>query len=236
MLWRVPDMWAGATCWIMGGGPSAPRVFGVPENIVKKVFDRKLNVTAFAEYYEPIFKKHVIGINNAYQLGHWLDVLFFGDGSWFIAHKDRLMDYPAILASCCSRFKAEEDLVNSRVKYISKDHQKKLGLTSKKTKVCWNHNSGAAAINLAVHFGAKRIILVGFDMKLDKNAVSHWHGAHYEKTGGKQPKQPPFSRHLQGFPQIKKDATEVGVEIFNLSPDSAIKNFPKISLEEALKL
>ena len=41
-----------------------------------------------------------------------------------------------------------------------------------------NGNSGAGAINLAYHFGARRILLVGMDMKPGPNGEKHWHPDH----------------------------------------------------------
>jgi hypothetical protein len=48
--------------------------------------------------------------------------------------------------------------------------------------------------------------------------------------------QLPFPKHLVGFPAIKEDADKLGVQIFNVCPDSAIKEFPKLTLKEALLL
>ena len=44
----------------------------------------------------------------------------------------------------------------------------------------------------------------------------------------------PFHRHLRGFPQIAKDAKQMGVEILNASPDSAIECFRKVTVKELL--
>jgi len=41
---------------------------------------------------------------------------------------------------------------------------------------------------------------------------------------------------LVGFPVIQNDANARGIEIINCSPESAIQEFPKISVKEALKL
>jgi len=37
-----------------------------------------------------------------------------------------------------------------------------------------------------------------------------------------------------GFPKIATDAKRFGVEIINVSPDSAIKSFKKVSLKEVI--
>jgi len=95
--------------------------------------------------------------------------------------------------------------------------------------VAWNQNSGAAAISVAVHAGAKRIFLLGFDMKLKADA-QHWHSEY--RTAGVKARALPFNRHLQGFPFIAADAKRLGVEIFNVCPESAIPDFKKVTLKE----
>ena len=248
-MWKVPAIWEGGTCFILGGGLSSPRVFGVPEALISRVCNREERPAVYSGYYKPIHDRHVIGINNAYQLGAWIDILFFGDWTWFESHMKQLRSCKGLLVSCSGRLPEHQQSRDAaRVKYVKKAEdiktggKKKVGLTSAKRQVVWNYNSGAAAINLAVHFGAVKSVLVGFDMQPGRvggkdGDVTHWHGAHFEKHKGDVSKiRPPFHRHLSCFPAIKKDADAMGVTIYNMSPDSAIDCFPKITLEEALKL
>jgi hypothetical protein len=44
----------------------------------------------------------------------------------------------------------------------------------------------------------------------------------------------PFERHLRGFPEIARDAKQRGIQIINVCPNSAIKEFPKINLKDVL--
>lgn len=250
-MWKVPNMWEGATCFILGGGLSAPRVFGVPEWLIKKVVDGEMTPAVFSDYYKPIHGKHTIGINNAYQLGNWVDFCFFGDASWFMHHTKLTRKYRGMLVSCSDRMDSPETADWRRVKYLQKcedeeetpkgARKKKYGLTSNRSQVVWNGNSGTAAINMAVHLGVKNIVLVGFDMKcseLDEKEVTHWHGYHREKYAKKKKaiKKPPFSRHMKGYPRIQAEASRMGVSIYNMSPISAIECLPKINLKQALEL
>lgn len=235
--WTVPQLWEGGTCWIIGGGLSAPRQFDVPEDIIMRVaVKRDLDPSAYSPYFQPIHNERVIAINNAYRIGTWIDALFFGDCSWYLVHRRKLIDWPGIKATCCVRFANKRREEAEGIKYLGKYPGKKWGISDKPKKVCWNSNSGAAAISLAAHLGVHRIILLGFDMKLsdagDKK-VSHWHGSH-RKPSEKQ-KAPPFNRHLKGFPQIKKDAKRMGIQILNASPDSVIKEFRKVRVSEVLR-
>jgi hypothetical protein len=190
----------------------------------------------------PLHNRHVIGINNAYRIGNWIDVLFFGDCSWYLVHRHPLSKWPGIKVTCCHRFSKRTEKEMENIKYVFRDKEHKNGITTTASAIAWNGNSGAAAISLAVHFGVKRIILLGFDMNVDDADVTHWHGSH--KNPSELPKSrvvstkkklPPFQRHLRGFPAIAEDARKLGVTILNASPQSAITVFRKVSVKDVLE-
>jgi hypothetical protein len=54
--WLPPKIWQNSTAFIIGGGPSI----------------KDLDVTK-------IQNRRVIGTNNAYQMGDWVDICWFGD-------------------------------------------------------------------------------------------------------------------------------------------------------------
>jgi hypothetical protein len=234
MIWNVPELWKGGECWIIGGGTSMPRQFGVPEQVIRDVMSWKSHPSTYSPYLQPIHDKHVIGVNNAYRIGTWIDVCFFGDCHWYLVHRRALASWPGLKVTCCQRFYNRKEKDMEGVKLLTRDKQKRHGISKNKSSVAWNGNSGAAAISLAVHFGVKRIILLGFDMKLDENQVSHWHGAHGKVVVNKKRKVPPFDRHLKGFPEIATDAILRGVEILNASPISKIMDFEKVTVNELL--
>jgi len=227
MIWVAPKMWEDGECWIIGGGFSFPKQFGIPDDIIKKVVGGKLPVTAYSAYLDVICHRHVIGVNNAYMLGSWVDCVFFGDCGWYLVHRLKLAEFPNLKVTCCNRFANKPIEKSEGIKYLAKDSNKRFGISNNPSKVSWNANSGAAAINLAIHFGVKRIILLGFDMNI-VDGPAHWHKGH----GNKKP--PPFARHLKGFPQIAEDAKVLGIEILNANPSSSIDVFPKINVKEVL--
>lgn len=233
MMWTVPEIWEDGECWIIGGGPSTPRQFGVPESLISEICSGKVEPHEYSPWLYQLWDKHVIGVNNAYLIGNWLDCLFFGDGSWYLSHQQRFATWSGLKVTCWPRIVEKKYDPGQSVKYLSKDEKRMHGLTQNRSKLCWNANSGAAAINLAVHFGVKRIMLLGFDMSLDQNKVSHWHGSH-GAPDKKKKRVPSFARHLIGFPQIAEDAKAMGVEILNVNPNSAIEAFSKVSLQDVL--
>lgn len=230
MLWPVPKIWEGGDVWIIGGGPSITKQFGVSQKVVYDVVMGKQPLSLYSPFMESIHKKHVIGINVAYMIGDWVDMVFFGDSSFFDQHKNNLYNFPNLKVSC-----APQTAKFPWVKTVNKDPSHPFGISTNPSTVSWNKNSGGSAISVAVHMGAKRIFLLGFDMKLIDNK-QHFHSQYNRSGEPKNITRLPFQRHLQGFPAIAADAKKMGVEIINVNPDSAINDFRKVDLQEALKL
>lgn len=235
MIWKVPRLWKDGACWILGGGTSVSEQFGVPQSVVQKIYEGRLSPSAYSEYLQPLHAQHVIGINNAYQIGVWIDVLFFGDSHWYMIHRSKLATWPGLKVCCDQKFGNRPQKQMEGIKFLERDKDRRNGITSDPSKVSWNANSGAAAISLAHHLGVKRIYLLGFDMMVDPlTHYSHWHGSHMP-PGQKAKRPPPFGKHLKGFPAIAKDAEELRLKIYNVNPLSKIDCFPKVTLEEALQ-
>jgi hypothetical protein len=224
-------MWEESDVWIIGGGPSVPRQFGVPERIIQKVSNGTLPPSAYSPYMHLIHNEHVIGVNMSYKIGNWIDVVMFGDSGFFSKERVGLSQFPGLKVACNPTSKAER-----WIKTLGRDGQHSKGLSTNPTMVSWNGNTGAAAINLAVHFGAKRILLLGFDMDIDSHKMQHWHNLYGKGpvADDRRKRKLPFARHIACFPIIAVDAKKLGVEIINVSPDSAIDNFPKMSIKELL--
>ena len=98
-------------------------------------------------------------------------------------------------------------------------------------KIAWNYSTGAFAINLAILFGAHRIVLLGYDMKLDENGENNWHP---NKLDNSNPCV--FKKFVNGFEMLKKEMKLQcpHVQVLNAGPDSLLETFPKIDLETVL--
>jgi len=231
VIWQVPRIWEGGDVWIIGGGPSIPKQFGIPDKIIHSVIRGTSSPSVYSPYMASLHNKHVIGVNVAYLIGDWIDMVFFGDGGFFLQHQERLAKFHGLKVSCSPK---TNDL--SWVKYLSRDKGRSLGISSNPKMVSWNGNSGAAAISVAVHAGAKRVILLGFDMKVSDTHNQHWHDLYGRGTidDERRRRKMPFHRHLRGFPEIAKDARRMGVEILNCCLDSAIECFRKVTVQELI--
>jgi len=234
--WQVPNMWERSDVWIIGGGPSIIDSFEIPSEVVREVRLRKKGIETYSPYLAAIHSKHIIGINVAYKFGDWIDICFFGDKPFFLQHRAELSHFKKLVVTCNKKV-GEKNL--SWVKYLSIEKNnngyQKQGISTNSKQVCWNTNSGAAAISVAAFTGAKRIILVGFDMTLSSvNKEQHFHNE-YRQFGSKvKYASLPFKEHLKPWGVIKSDADNMGIEILNVSLNSAIKEIPKVHIKELL--
>jgi hypothetical protein len=92
-------------------------------------------------------------------------------------------------------------------------------------------NSGFQALNLAVQFGARRVLLVGFDMT-DHFGV-HWYGR-ASGNGRSNPAEWNFKRWRAAFAIASVQLKTAGVQVLNASDLSVLTCFPKVTLEQAL--
>jgi len=159
----------------------------------------------------------VIAINDSYRLAPWADVLYACDGKWWYWHYEKG-------AKGFAGLKYSIDPVARRhrgVQILQKTGE--TGLELKPTGLKAGRNSGYQAINLAVHLGARRVILLGYDMRGD-----HWFGQHPDKS------RPPFVICLARFQTLVEPLAKAGVEVINCSAKTALTCFPRMPLAEAL--
>lgn len=204
MYGKVEKIWPKSTVFVIGGGPS--------------ILDQDLS---------PLKDRHVLGVNNAVYLP-FADVLFFGDAKWYWWNVKAVRE-----------FSGPKYTLNKGPEHGWPSVENEPGLTLLKLKqykhmymkgpegIGWNKSSGAAAINVAVHLGAKRIVLLGYDMR--NNGRKNWMPHEWEHT-----KQNPYEGMSQGFQFIKKSAIKYGIEILNATPGTALKIFPRIKLNKLL--
>jgi hypothetical protein len=89
-------------------------------------------------------------------------------------------------------------------------------------------NSGFQAVGLALHFGAARVILLGFDMQMT-GGRTHWHGDHRGKLGN-----PVVHRMEVWLKRFAEMAAESRIPIVNATRETALTCFPRVELKAAL--
>lgn len=181
MLWEPQRKWEGQDAYLIGGGASL-RSFDF--NLLKGL--------------------NTLGCNDAYRLGREISSeCIFGDASWW--HKNIKVG----LGEYGSAFTVAPSLMRIQTRELIHLTRQRLGL-HRGNVVGWNFSTGAAAINLAANMGAKRIFLLGYDLRLE-DGKSHWHGHRKETT-----RQIVFGRFIRGFKKVAEDAPKFEIEIIHV--------------------
>lgn len=84
-------------------------------------------------------------------------------------------------------------------------------------------------MNLAYVLGAKKMILLGFDMQ-ETGGKSHWHGNH----PGALNRHSPYKSWIPNFERLARDLRDAGVDVVNATRETALNCFKKVNLEDAL--
>lgn len=103
------------------------------------------------------------------------------------------------------------------------------GLSLTPPSIVTGQSSGYQALNLAVHFKPKTIIITGMDMK-DTNGKHNIIGQH--PIGVKMPCN--FKKLISNFDSTLKPLAELGITVYNCTRDSALECFPKKDLKDVL--
>ncbi|WP_458760541.1 hypothetical protein ACSVBT_07040 [Afipia sp. TerB] len=91
-------------------------------------------------------------------------------------------------------------------------------------------NSTFQALNLAIQFGARRILMVGVDMRLDRGI--HWHGRH--GVGLNNPREENIVKWRRVLDGVAGAITKLGVDVVNCSPVSTLTAYPIVDFSEAI--
>lgn len=172
-------------------------------------------------------RMRVIAIKKNIELAPFADVVYGCDAPWWRSVRG-LPDFKGLRLSydeaVCSEFGLQ------RVEIPDK-HSNDLLLGEVGT-VGAAGNSGFQALNLAVQFGAKRILLVGFEASV--RSGDHWYGRN-NWNGANNPDDRLCERWRKAFDNAAGVLSEFGIEVINTAPFSQIKRFKRMTIEQALQ-
>lgn len=196
--WTVPRLWPGETAFVLGGGPS------LADFDVGRLRGRR-----------------VIATNDAYRLAPWAEFLIAMDDRWWGWHR-----------AAVGREFAGGHIVtiwpwggDGRLRVLQRTGL--VGLETEPNGICFRRTVLHAAINIGVHLGAARVVLLGADMETAADGRTHWHQGH--------PKGAPEDRYgkmMRDLETTVKPLAAAGVAVLNGTPGGRLEVFPRIHVEE----
>lgn len=165
-------------------------------------------------------KARVLAINDAYRLAPWADMLYGCDDKWWSWHSEAA-EFAGLKVT-----QGRNKRAPACVRRVDIDTRGK-GLSRDPARIHGGKNSGYQAVNLAYLLGAARILLLGYDMRLVESRA-HWFGDHPDRIRSN------YENWITNFQTIAAQLPELGVEIINCTPGSALRCFPMRVLEEVI--
>jgi hypothetical protein len=171
----------------------------------------------------------VVCVNDAWRLMPLVDILYACDEKWWRAH-DGVPEFAG------ERWTSHEKSPHANNKEkLAADYPNinvvkggaGAGFSEDPAKIHYGSNSGFQAVNLALLKGVRRIVLVGFDMRVvgDKR---HFFGDHPKPLYNR-------SEYDSFIPPFRRAAKSCNVPIVNATPGSALDCFPMVELADALR-
>lgn len=166
----------------------------------------------------------LLAVSDAYKLAPWADALYSCDPEWWDEHAAKV----TAAGFTGQRWtQSQSAALKYGLRWISA--LRRDGLSRDPRVIHTGGNSGYQAVNLAYLFGARRILLLGFDMKPSAGR-EHFFGSH----PGQLRRSLPFNVWIQDFRTLAADLKAEGVEVINCTPGSALDCFPKAQIEDVI--
>jgi hypothetical protein len=174
-------------------------------------------------------KVRVIAVKENVDLCPWADVVYGCDAAWW-NKRNGLPEFNGLKVS----FRG--DRFNLPARFPDLHH---VEIRSKSDELVLDDpgvlgsggNSGFQALNLALQFGARRILLVGFD--LHDRSGAHWYGRNNWPRAN-NPTEENFRRWRSAFYLAVPKLQGIGAEVLNASLISEMKCFGKTTVEQAI--
>lgn len=171
----------------------------------------------------------VVAVNQMYEAAPWSQVMFFGDAKWgnreVTENRAAFYKYGGLKLTT-----AREIFKGKGIKYLRR-LDAPAGLATSPDSVAMSRTSAQAAMNVAYHLGATRIVLVGVDNAPAATGKVHCH-AEYPKR---------WPRYASGWADkqaalktIVKPLADAGIVVLNASPISTLPWWPIVNLEDVI--
>jgi hypothetical protein len=190
----------------------------------------------------------VIAVNDAVRLAPWADVIHSCDSTWWHKHHRAMRELPGLKV----RVQSGSQTVTRKLlgpKYcagcrkplptpqsscwckgiISLFNAGAKGISLEQDTVCTALNSGGSAINVAVQLGAKRIVLLGYDMGPDNKGRKHFYDTDSQTITSSFIT---FRKHIATMVEPLK---ALGIDVWNCSRRTNLEAFPCRPLRDVLE-
>lgn len=203
MTWSVPRLWEGETVVVLASGAS------MNEQVAEQVRGHPCIV-----------------VNRTVEFAPWADMLYAADSKWWRNHPPA-MQFAGIKVSCePSKDFAYGDPPPKSVHTLRVTGES--GFDPDPSCIRTGQNSGYQALHVAVHTGASRILLCGFNMQ-----GQHWHGRH--PTPLNNPTESAFVDWTRMFERLAPLIAPM-TRVINCTPNSALRCFEWMPLPQALAI
>jgi len=211
----IPEIWRGERAIVAATGPS------LTPDVAEACLEARTAGT-----------HRVLAVSDAYRLMPWADALYSLDEKWWDHHKGA-KPFGGV------RWSAHDETHSHKIECAARHglrlvHGKaEKGFSTDRSCIHYCGNSGFQAVNLAIRFGAREIVLVGFNLQHVRGS-SHFFGEHPE--GVRKSQRSPYERFIADFviaeKRLRLEANPP--RIINATPATALTCFPQASLDEAL--
>jgi hypothetical protein len=170
-------------------------------------------------------KARVIAVKDAVRLAPWADVLYAcgsDAGRWWPTYGPTLQDFAGL------RFTLDPAAAAWATALKQTGFS---GLETDPHGLRTGKNSGYQAINLAVHLGAARIVLLGYDLQQGPKGEQRWFGSHPWQT---RPWSELGHAMLPLFETLVEPLAKAGVTVINATRRTALACLPRAPIERAL--
>lgn len=193
----ITKEWAGETVAIFASGPSM--------------------AAEHAEMCRGVCR--VIAINNqSFDCAPWADVIWASDFKWWQKYADLALPLPG------RKFHVLQGQSYPGVETLLQSHQT---FDDRPGYISCGGNSGYAALCLAVKYGAKRVLLYGYDMR---NVNGRDRRFDYPGVMNSKPR---FAHWIRNFERLAPELAKRDVEVINCTMGSNLRCFPFSARAEA---
>lgn len=197
-----PD-WSGETAVIVGTGPGA---VAQPLEVARR-------------------KARFIAIKSSWRLAPWADVLYGLDRGWWIANQGAPQFKGLKVSPSPTVCRIYPGMTEVRLRPRAEILTRVPGEIGCGLRTGGGH-SGFQAMNLAVQWGAKRLVLAGFDMTLKNGA--HWKG---DDRGVVKPDAGRTESWRAALDGCANQFARLGITVL-VTGYSALRAYPSVSLEQ----